>query len=191
MRKSPVGRAFAAALLLVVGACASPDPVLFTLAAEPGNVLHTRPGAVELRRINLARYLDRNGIVRNASPYRVTVTDEQRWAEPLGRMLERVLAANLASRLPDKTVYTDSSGITQKSPIVVSIDVQRLDPDPAGDVVLVGQASIAPDDRNAAITRSFRIVRQPASAGTENLVAAMSAAVAELSDQLAVLLSPQ
>lgn len=186
---SSLGRAFAATLLLVVSACASPDPALFTLAEQPGKMLRTRPGAVELRRINLARYLDRSGIVRNATPYRLTVTDEQRWGEPLSRMLERVLAANLAARLPDKIVYTDSSGIRQKSPTVIDIDVQRLDPDPSGEVVLAGQASIAPDDRNAAAARSFRIVRQPASPATEDLVAAMSAAVAELSDQLAVLLS--
>ncbi len=188
IRMTTVGRTLAVVLLLVVGACASPDPVLFTLAAMPGEVLHTRPGAVELRRISLARYLDRSGIVRNTTPYRITVTDGQRWAEPLSRMLERVLAENLASRLPDRIVYTDSSGITQRSPIVLDIDVQRFDPDPSGDVVLAVQASVAPDGRNAA-TSGFRILRHPASASTEDLVAAMSAALSELSDRLALLLS--
>ena len=183
-------RAIAAALLLVLTGCASPDPVLFTLAAEPGQAIHSPAGAIELRRIGLARYLDRSGIVRAVTPYRLTVTDEQRWAEPLSRMLERVLAENLSSRLPDKVVYTETSGIDQTSPVILAVDVQGLDLDVSGEVVLAAQASIQrPGDRGVAAARGFRITRHPASANTEGLVAAMSAALAELSDGLALLLS--
>jgi uncharacterized lipoprotein YmbA len=183
-------RLLAAGLLLIVAACASPDPILFTLAAQPGEILHTAAGPVELRHVGLARYLDRTGIVRTPSSYRVTVTDSQRWAEPLSAMLERIIGENLAMRLPDNTVYTEPSGIFQVSPAVVEVNVQRFDPDPSGEVVLAAQASVQnPDGRGAPVSRSFRVTRQPASSTTEDAVAAMSAALGEFSDGLARLIA--
>ncbi len=178
---------------LALAGCASPDPALYTLAAQPGTEIppaaaRSKPHSVELRRIGLAGYLDRPGIVRAASAYRLDMAPDARWAAPFGQMLERVIAEDLELRLPGVSVVTESGGIPTQSDRVLKLDIQRLDADPAGDMVLTGQAALLDASGAHPTIRSFRIMRRPASPATEDQVAAMSATVAGLADDLARML---
>ncbi len=180
--------------LLLAGAslagCASPNPNLYTLAALPGTPVSGRVKSVELRRIGLAGYLDRPGIVRSDTQYRLSVADNDRWGEPMGSMLERVLTEDLVERLPNTAVFAESGAISTQPDAVLEIDVQRLDADASGLVVLLAQVAVRHDQtRIAASARTTRITVQPKGTLTQDLVAAMSQALGQLADQAAVMVS--
>ena len=174
--------------LLLAGslsACTSPPIDLYTLAALPGSPVRTGPHSIELRRIGLAGYLDRPEIVRAAANYRLLVTGRDTWAEPLGRMLERVLTENLQQRLPDAAVFAEAGAISAPPDIILELDIQRLDPDATGAVVLLAQIGIRHDGaRPPASPRTLRLTATPAGPTTADLAGAMSTALAQLSDTL-------
>ena len=176
--------------LCALASCANPDPVLYTLAAQPGPPAEMERQApvrsIELRRVNLAGYLDRPGIVRAATAYRLNVTQDSRWAAPIGPMLDQVIAEDLVIRLPGVAVFTEAGGIATRPDRVLKIDIQRLDVDPSGDVVVQAQAAVMdPTNKVPTSLRSFRTVQRPASQTIEDQVAAMSQAVGALSSDLA------
>jgi uncharacterized lipoprotein YmbA len=107
-----IPRRFIFAAPLLLAGCASPEPAYFTLAARPGA---PQPGGlrlVELRRIGLAGYLDRPEIVRTSADYRLHLGAGERWGEPLGALVARVLAEDLNTRLPGTSVFTASGSIS-------------------------------------------------------------------------------
>jgi hypothetical protein len=69
----------------------------------------------------------------------------------------------------------------------VAINVQRLDADAAGAVVLIAQVAVTAGRDNA--TRTVRYTVPPAGTGTAALVSAMSAAVGQLADTVAGMLA--
>lgn len=176
-------------LLALLAGCASPPPpALFTLAAVPGATLPAKAGGIELRQVGLAGYLDRNDIVRSAAGYQLSLTTNQRWAEPLGKMLDRVLAQNLAQRLPNSTVFTESGAIQGNAALIVEINIQRLDADADGAVVLQAQVGLRPDGRKQSPrTDSIRLTARPAGPGTPELVATMSGLLGQLADRVAAM----
>lgn len=181
MRRRPI-------LLLpaLLAACASPTFDLYTLGAVAGTPVQTGPRSIELRRVGLAGYLDRPEIVREAADYRLLVTDRDRWGEPLGRMIERVLTEDLVQRLPDAAVFAETGAISVQPDTILEIDIQRLDGDADGSVVLLAQVAIRRDGTHRPTTaRTVRLAQTPSAPGTAGLVAAMSAALAQLADELA------
>jgi uncharacterized protein len=177
-----IRHAFLLGLVLLFG-CASPTPDLFTLAPVPGEVRPGRPAVVQLRQIGLAKYLDRPQIVHSTEDYRLTLGNNERWGEPLGAMLSRVLAENLRQRLPGTVVFGEGSAITTEPNAIVEVDVQRLDTDRSGAVVLVAQAA-----RQGGAARAVRLSVQPAAPATGDEVGAMSIAVGQLADAIAGML---
>lgn len=175
-----------AILPAALAGCSSPPFDLYTLAAIAGTPVRTGPRSIELRRIGLAGYLDRPEIVREAADFRLLVTDRDRWGEPLGRMIERVLTENLVQRLPDAAVFAETGAISTQPDTILEIDIQRFDGDAAGNVVLLAQMAIRHDGtRRPASARTVRITRTLAGPGTTHLVGAMSAALAQLADDVA------
>jgi len=170
-----------AALLLLAACTGSPAPNLFTLQAQPGIVSSSRSLAVELRRVGLAGYLDRPEIVRGTEQYRLKLSETDRWGEPLGRMIDRVLTEDLVRRLPNGTVFAESGAISARPDTVLEVDIQRLDADPDGSMVLLAQIAIRPEGRpaNARVVRLAVPISGLTAAGH---VAAMSAAIAQLAD---------
>ncbi len=184
-RRGLLGLALAGA----ASACASPEPAYFTLAAVPGPARRGGPAQVELRRPGLAGYLDRPEIVRSNSPYSLRVTGAERWGEPLGDLIARILAEDLNNRLPGSSVFTSAGSITAEADATVEMDIQRFDADPSGQVVLLAQVAVSRGRaRASAATRVVRLTVQPAGPGTASLVAAMSAALGQLADALAAML---
>ncbi len=181
-----------AAMLVLAGCQASPTPSLFTLAARPGAVVASRPMSVELRRVGLAGYLDRPEIVRGTVQYRLTVNDQDRWGEPLGRMMDRVLTEDLVERLPNASVFAESGAISTRPDTVVEVDIQRCDADPDGTLVLLAQVAIRPDGA-VARAQTMRLVVPIAGAAAAvpvtAHVAAISEAMAQLADRMAVILA--
>ena len=186
-------RAFAATVgLLALAGCASPDPALYTLSVVPGTVRQVPARLIELRQIGLAGYLDRPAIVLSSQGYQLALASNDRWGEPLGRMIGRILVQDLAQRLPTSTVYSDQGAITANPDMIVEIDVLRLDADADGAAVLAAEISVRPEGSHGALAaRTVRLSVPPRSAAIPELVAALSAVVGQLADVVADMLSRQ
>ena len=174
---------------LALWGCASADPAIYTLRATPGQPVGGGPVAIKLARPGLAGYLDRPEIVRDSSVNRLQITSGERWGEPVGDMIGRVLALDLAQRLPGSSVFTEAGTISVDPSATVELDVQRFDLDAGGLVVLLAQVAVEQGrSHDPSATRSLRLTVQPAGASTPQLVAAMSDVLGQLADQVAVVL---
>lgn len=175
----------------VLAACgASPDPVLYTVAVRPGPALPAGPKVVQVRDIGLASYLDRNEIVRTSEDYKLGVMANAWWGEPLGSMLGRILVVELSQRLPNSKVYSEKGAISADPNAVVGVNIQRLDTDKAGMLILLAQVSVEFNRPTRTAGRNFTISKSPPTADVSGQVAAISDAVAELADGIAALLQP-
>ena len=172
-----------------MAACRSADPNYYTLRALPGPVQGGGPRLVELRRIGLAGYLDRPEIVRNNADYRLSIGGMERWGEPLGDLVARVLAEDLNMRLTGSSVFTSAGSISADPDATIELDLQRFDADASGAVVLLAQVAVTRGrGRDRAAARTVRLTVTPTGATTTDLVAAMSGAIGQMADQIAGML---
>lgn len=115
----------------------------------------------------LAGYLDRSEIVRRVQGYRLSLTQGDSWAEPLGSMIGRTV--------PDA---------------LVSLDVLRFDEGADGKLVLIADVCIQRgSDRTATAVRAVVLSVQPKSGATGDIVSAMSDLIGQLSDAVAGLVT--
>ncbi len=175
--------------LLALWGCASADPAIYTMRAVPGQAIGGGPPAIKLARPGLAGYLDRPEIVRDSSASRLKLNGGERWGEPLGDMIGRVLALDLSQRLPGSSVFTEAGTISVDASATIELDVQRFDLDTNGQVVLLAQVAVEQGrSHDPSATHSLRLTVQPTGTGTPELVAAESSALGQMADQLAGLL---
>ena len=171
---------------LLLSSCRSPDPSYYTLAPVRGTPLPGAPALVELRRPGIAGYLDRSEIVRSNTTYQLRLNSQERWGEPFGDMVARVLAEDLHNRLSGTSVFTSTGAISADTGARIEIDLQRFDSDPNGQVQLLAQVAISRgSDRSATTAQTIRIAVSPAGPSTAEYVAAMSQALAQAADQVA------
>ncbi len=182
--------AMGAGMVVLAGCGSSPSPVLYTLAAQQGAAIPTQKLSVELRRVGLAGYLDRPEMVRGTVDFRLQVNDGDRWGEPLGRMLDRILTEDLVQRLPNAAVFAESGAISTRPDTVLEIDIQRLDADPGGIMVLLAQIAVRPDGKPARALTT-RLTAPIGGTGSQAHAAAMSTIVGQLADRIASLLANQ
>jgi len=184
-----IAASFAAlALAAVLAACSSPSPVLYTIAPVQGQVQTGGPKVVALQQIATARYLERSQIVRSSENYRLDVMSNDWWGEPLSAMLSRVLTEELGQRLPQSTVIGETGAVSASPDATIELNIQRLDEDASGNLVLQAQASVSFKGRGPPVLRSFRFVVTPPASGIEAEVTAISTAVGQLADGLASML---
>ena len=176
-------------LTIAFAACSSPQPALYTIAPAQGPTQTGTPPVIAVRAVGLARYLDRSQIVKSSEASRLDVLNNDWWGEPLGAMLTRVLAEELTQRLPQSTVIDEAGAVTASPDAVIEIDVRRLDEDAGGNLILLAQANINFKSRKSSVLRNFRIVVPPSGTGTAGQVMAISAAVGQLADGLAAMLT--
>jgi uncharacterized protein len=177
------------ALVAVLTACSSPDPALYTLATAPGAVYADSPRVVLLNQIAVAHYLERSEIVRSSEDYRLAVMANDWWGEPLPAMLNRVLIEELGQRLPRSVVIADNGAVSAEPDATIELNIQRLDEDAGGNLVLSAQAAVRFTGQNQPVLRSFRFVVRPPAPGVPGEVAAISTALGRLADGLAPMLS--
>jgi uncharacterized protein len=178
----------ASALAAALAACSSPNPVLYTIAPVSGAVQSGGPKIVALQQISVARFLERSQIVRSSENYRLDVMSNDWWGEPLSAMLARVLVEELGQRLPQSTVIGESGAVTASPDATVELNLQRLDEDASGNLILQAQASVSFKGRAPPALRSFRFAVPPPAPGVPGEVTAISTAVGQLADGLASML---
>jgi uncharacterized lipoprotein YmbA len=177
------------ALAAVLAACSSPSPVLYTIAPAQGAVQTGGPRVIALQQIAMPRYLERSQIVRSSENYRLDVMSNDWWGEPLGAMLSRVLIEELSQRLPQSTVFGESGAVTASPDATIELNMQRLDEDASGNLVLQAQASVSFKGRPGQVLRNFRFLVNPPAADIQGEVNAISSAVGQLADGLASMLA--
>jgi uncharacterized protein len=175
-------------LLTVIVACSSPSPVLYTIAPVQGPVQPGGPKVIVLQQISTAHYLERSQIVRSSENYRLDVMSNDWWGEPMSAMLSRVLTEELGQRLPQSTVIGETGAVSASPDATVELNVQRLDEDASGNVILQAQASVSFKGRPGPVLRSFRFVVTPPAADIQGEVTAISTAMGQLADGLASML---
>jgi uncharacterized lipoprotein YmbA len=184
-------RLVALGLPIALAACgSSPNPVLYTIAVKQGAVLPAGPRIVLLRDIGLAGYLDRKEIVRSSADYRLAVQSNDWWGEPLGPLIGRVLVVELSQRLPASNVYAEGGAISADPNATVAVNIQRIDVDQNGVLVLLAQAVVDFNRPTRTAARTFSITRPVSPASIAGQVASMSDALGELADGLAQMLQP-
>src|SRR5512135_2395711 len=96
-------------LAFLIGGCVgSPPTKLYTLTALGAPAAETRPEAtpavVAVGPVVLPDYIDRPQIITRKSAYQLELAAYDHWAAPMYDMVPRVLAEDLASRLPSDRV---------------------------------------------------------------------------------------
>jgi uncharacterized lipoprotein YmbA len=184
-------RRFVASLCgtLALASCASSDPKLYTIAPVPGPAVSSGPPVIVLRTIGVAHYLVRRQIVRSSEDYRIDVIANNWWGEPLDAMLGRVLVQELGDRLPRSHVYEATGAVTATPDASIEVELQRLDIDANGQLLLVAQAAVSTGARTPVARRGFRIVVTPPVTGVAGQVAATSTALGRMADGIADMLA--
>jgi uncharacterized lipoprotein YmbA len=138
-----------------------------------------------LRTIGVPRYLVRRQIVRSSENYQIDVIANNWWGEPLDAMLGRVLVQELGDRLPHSHVYEATGAVTATPDASIEVELQRLDIDANGQLLLIAQAAVSSGPREPVVRRGFRIVVTPPSTAVASQVAATSAALGQMADGIA------
>lgn len=172
---------------LVSVACASsPEPQFYTLFPDRGSTWASGPMEVQLRRPGLPSYLDRPQIVRHEQPGQLEFSGAARWGAPLEDMVGSILAQNLAQRLPDASVYTESGAISSSPDALVEIEIQRFELSEHGSIELFAQVALHwPKTLAEPRLQRFELSRSPSDRSTVQLVAEMSELLAELANEIA------
>ena len=182
-----------AGLLLLCACQSSPPTHYFALTEIPPTAL---PGAassqipIRVERITIPGELDRLEIVRRSAPNQLQIAAFDRWAAPLDAMMRRVVAGDLAARLPAGTVASANEPAAGEARQQLYIDVEEFSGDEHGAVTLrAGWLLLTP---NAASLRGAAQIKVEAAAATiDALPPAMSRAIADLSDRIAAAMGPQ
>ena len=175
------------AVVVALAGCASSDPAFYTLQPVPGvasaGAALGTARSVEVRKPGLAGYLDRSDVVLKSADYRLSVTSGERWAEPLGDMIGRVLTEDVSQRLPGVNVFGEDGAISADADSRVEVNIQRFDPDGSGTVTLVAEIAIEAGRTHVPVASRRVVLTAPvASPGAGALAAAMSALLGQLAD---------
>lgn len=178
--------------VLAVAACESAPTRFYTLeagaeanaAAAPSETI--RPLTVGLGPVVVAKYLDRTGVVRRESRYEVSVSELDKWAEPLDSLVPRVLAEGLTRDLGTAEVYV----VPRRRPPAVDYQIEaeilRFDADASGAAVLTALWEVySPGRDDPLLIRRSNLREEVAGPGYAEVAAAMSRALAGLSAEMA------
>jgi hypothetical protein len=173
------------ALLVAFAACSSPNPALYTIAPVTGPEANAGPKVILLQQVAVERYLERLQIVRSSESFRLDVMSNDWWGEPLSAMLARVLVSELGQRLPRSVVFSESGAVSAQPDATIAVNIQRLDEDATGSLVLQSQVSVIFKSRATPTLRAFRFAVPPPTPDVSGEVAAISTAVGQLADGIA------
>jgi len=171
-----------------IAACGgSRGPNYYSIVTRPGRSLSRGPKVVMVKDVGLASYLDRREIVRSSEGYKLEIMSNDWWGEPLAGMLSRMLVQDLTQRLPGSSVYGEAGAISLDYNASIGVNIQRLDADRAGNLILIAQVAIEFNRPRRNAARNVTISKPLASPDIPGLVAAISDAVGELADDIAAI----
>lgn len=180
-----------AAALALAGCFGTTPPSRFYLlsATPPGPTSVPSPGpeaALGVFPTRIAAYLDRPQMVTFQGDNAVALDEYDRWAEPLGSGISRVLAQELATLLPAWRVVPQPWDPTIPLRARLVVDVTTLGWDQKGEVRLEANWVVLEARGEYPLARGRSVLRrQAAGKGTDAAVAAASALVGEMAREIA------
>ncbi len=170
-----------------------PDPSrFFTLSSlQESKEASYKGGAGELISLGIGPlkfpgYLDRQEIVTRSAENRFTVSEYDRWAEPLDENFGRILSQNLALLLPNGRIVQYPWPSSKKPDFQVEIEVLRFEVNSARDADLWARWEVIDaSDKSSVAMKESRLKRPAKDRSTEAAVAALSEVGADLSREIA------
>lgn len=174
--------------------CSSGPPMQYhTLKSiAPASAIANTPNQVVVRvqPVVVPPELDRLQLVSRSGPYTVHITDSDRWAAPLDDQVRRVVSDDLSARLPPNLVADPSEPSTNEPRRLLSFAIAEFYSD--GNCAATLRASWTLRSPKGDSERGIEQLQVPASEPCAGSVpAAMSAALAALSDRLAAVIAAQ
>jgi len=182
----------AAVLLLSTGCFGSTPPSkFFVLSPSPEGasaVASIGPeGALGIMPTRVAAYLDRPQIVTFLGDNSVALDEFNRWAEPLGAGVSRVLAQDLSALLPSWRVLPQPWDPVVPLRARVVVDITALGWNTSGQARLEGNWAVITGPGDLAAARGRVVLRRDVGGpGTDAAVSATSALVTEMAREIAV-----
>jgi uncharacterized lipoprotein YmbA len=182
-----------AALALVSTGCfgSSPASRFYLLSPSPegvASIASSGPeGALGVLPTRIAAYLDRPQIVTFRGDNSVDLDEFNRWAEPLGAGVSRVLAQDLSAMLPAWRVMAQPWDPTVPLRARLVVEVTALGWNKLGEARLEANWALLTVTGELAAARGRVVLRRQVSGtGTDAAVAATSSLVNELARDIAV-----
>lgn len=188
MRPVP-GVLLSALLLAAIGSmsgCGTSPPVrFFTLASEGPRAAPAGSPAysVVVGPVTVPELVDRQQLVLRASPNRVEIAEQARWAAPLKSEIPRVIADHLGRLLGDVRTSTFSERASGVPDYRVVIDIQRFETVPGEGATIQALWTVRPRVGEAVTGQS--LTSEAAGPGYDELVAAHSRALGAVSREVA------
>src|SRR5262249_23076341 len=135
--------------------------------------------------IKFPGYLDRQQMVTRISQNRFAVAENDRWAEPLDENFSRVLSQNLSILLQTDRIVPYPWVRSQQPTYQVQVEVLRFEPNAEQVVELWARWIILDDARKNISLKESYLTKPLRDKSAEASVAAMSEAVADLSQDIA------
>ncbi|MBB5500866.1 membrane integrity-associated transporter subunit PqiC [Paraburkholderia sp. MM5384-R2] len=185
-------RRFAAGLMLalagaLLGACKSPATNFYTLSPDESlsSTGASRPIAAVIGPVTIPEIVDRPQIVTRIANNEVAVNEFDRWAQPLGGDIGRVIAADLGALLNSQQISVFDAVRDPSVVWRVRIDVMRFESVPGRDVTVDVLWTVRPPGKVRAITGRSVARESVSGPGFEPIVAAHDRALASVSRDIA------
>jgi uncharacterized lipoprotein YmbA len=191
-RMAFVWTAFVAAAAILSACQSSPTTHYFALTAmPPTTAVVALPAQIPIRveRITMPGELDRLELVRRSASNRLQIAAFDRWAAPLDDMIRRVVAADLAARLGAGMMASINEPAVGEPRRHLYIDLQEFAGD-AHDAIKLQAAWLLQSPSAAAMRGTEDLTVEARDASSDALAAAMSQALAALSDRITSGLAP-
>ncbi len=178
--------------VILSGCASSPTPRFYLLSSLEATSSEMKPSAEErcfsigIGPINIPDYLDKPQIVTRGASVEFTMAEYDRWGEPIGDNLKRVLAKNLSILLCTKTIafFPWKGGI----PIDyrIEMEVLRLDGSLGGNVSLEAWWMVfSGDGKKILASKKSTLSEAVGGQDYKSLVGAESRALGTLSREIA------
>ncbi|HYC21875.1 MAG TPA: PqiC family protein [Candidatus Bathyarchaeia archaeon] len=192
MRRTAAKLAFIAGAVATLAACSGSTPTRFYMlssVADPaplGASSTVSTLVIALGPVSVPSYVDRPQIVTRESANAVQLGTFDHWAGALEDMIPRVLADDLAARLPGDRIVSFPRAVAPTFDYRVAVDLGRFDVNSEGEAVIAASWQIyGPADRKALTIRETTVQTQAMGQSYEQRVAALSRGLGDLSNAIA------
>jgi len=192
MRRTAAKLAFIAGAVATLAACSGSTPTRFYMlssVADPaplGASSTVSTLVIALGPVSVPSYVDRPQIVTRESANAVQLGTFDHWAGALEDMIPRVLADDLAARLPGDRIVSFPRAVAPTFDYRVAVDLGRFDVNSEGEAVIAASWQIyGPADRKTLTIRETTVQTQAMGQSYEQRVAALSRGLGDLSNAIA------
>lgn len=170
LKRSPASRTYVLEPIDVRNAGAASGPVV---------------ALVGVAKVSVPDWLDRPHVLARAANGEIVADDFSRWGEPLPRGMQRVLAENLATLLPDRRILVEPVPPRLAVDYRLEVTVVDIARQSDGSVFVKTRWDVLGGKSDALVRRRSSDRGRVAAAGAQSVVAGVNEALATLSREMA------